>query len=126
MSPEPKPLRNLDRERRFLIDIAPTSPEFVVAVQARLLAGEEQYGDSWAWIGIRRHLAELTEEAVDLAGWAVLAEQALDQQSIDEITRRRVSAVLRLVARRGAQMFDLLSQTLRVTEGAEVDLEAML
>jgi hypothetical protein len=116
----PKPLRNLDRERRFLVDVAPASPTFVQAVQARLQAGDEQYGDSWAWIGVRKHLAELMEEAVDLAGWAVLCEQALDQQTMSETSRRRLSAVLRVVARRGARAHELLAQTLRIIDNEEL------
>lgn len=121
---EPQPLRSVDRERRFLHAVAPDSPAFVEAVQARLQAGEERYGDSWAWIGVRRHFAELMEESVDLAGWAVLCEQALDQDpAVDEVTRRRASAVLRLTARSGARTYDLLAQTLQVTEDG-ADLEA--
>jgi hypothetical protein len=103
-------LRDLDREQRFLRDAARGREPFVEHATARLDVGEEPYGDSWAWIGIRRHLAELAEEAADLGSWAALADQALDrEQELADVDRARIRAVLELVARRGAEAHAALS-----------------
>jgi hypothetical protein len=95
--------RDQRREARFLGDAARGHDPFVVQAQARLAAGEEIFGQSWAWIGIRKHLTELLEEAADIGSWAVLAVQALDREQLADAERDRIRAVLELAARRGAQ-----------------------
>lgn len=72
--------RDPQRETAFLTEAARGHAPFVEQATARLDMGEEIYGDSWAWIGLRRHLAELLEEAADLGSWAALASQALDTE----------------------------------------------
>jgi len=95
--------RDLAREARFLADAARRHDLFVAQAQARLEVGEEVYSNSWAWIGLRRLLAELLEEAADLGAWSVLADQALDREQLTEQERQRIRALLELAARRGAQ-----------------------
>ena len=63
------PARDIQRERALLSQAARGHAPFVAEAQARLEAGEELYGDSWAWIGVRRHLSELLEESADLGAW---------------------------------------------------------
>jgi hypothetical protein len=108
-----RPFRDLDREQRFLLDAAHGHEPFVEHATARLEAGEEPFGDSWAWIGIRRHLAELLEESADIGSWAALAEQALDHEQLSDVDRQRTRAVLQLAARRGAQAHEALHGALR-------------
>ena len=103
-------IRDLEREKRLLRDAARGHDPFVQHAADRLDAGEEPYGDSWAWIGIGRHLRELAEEAADLGAWAVLADQALDREhDLSDVDRARIRAVLELVARRGAQAHEALT-----------------
>ena len=103
-------IRDLEREKRFLRDAARGHDPFVQHALDRLEAGEEPFGDSWAWIGIRKHLAELAEEAADVGGWAALADQALDREhGLSDVDRARIRAVLELVARRGAQAHEALT-----------------
>jgi hypothetical protein len=104
--------RDLEREQRFLREAARGHQPFVDQATARLEAGEEPFGDSWAWIGIRRHLAELLEEAADVGSWAALADQALDREQLSDVDRQRIAAVLQLAARHGAQAHEALSQAL--------------
>jgi len=102
--------RDPDRERRFLDDAARGHEPFVEQATARLDAGEEIYGDAWIWIGLRRHLAELLEEAADLGSWAALASQALDREpDLSATDRERVVAVLAAAARHGARAHALLT-----------------
>jgi hypothetical protein len=110
-------LRDPEREQRFLRDAARHHEPFAEHAAARLAAGEEPFGDSWAWIGIRRHLAELLEEAADVGAWAVLAEQALDREPLADVDRRRIGAVLQLVARCGAQAHEALTGAVRALDG---------
>jgi hypothetical protein len=113
-SGHPTPARQAAREQRFLADAARGHAPFVAHAQARLEGGEELYGDSWAWIGIRRHLTELLEEAADLGAWATLADQALDRDSeVSDQHREQIRAVLAVAARRGAQAHQALSAALR-------------
>ena len=103
-------LRDQQREQTFLRDAARGHEAFVQHATARLDAGEEPYGDSWAWIGIGRHVRELAEEAADLGAWAALADQALDREhDLPDVDRARTRAVLELVARRGAQAHEALT-----------------
>jgi hypothetical protein len=115
MTPErTTPARQALRERAFLTEAARGHAPFIAEAQARLEAGEELYGDSWAWIGIRRHLAELLEEAADLGAWAVLADQALDRDhELSDLHRQQISAVLAVAARCGAQAHQALTTALR-------------
>jgi hypothetical protein len=107
------PARDSFRERRLLADAARGHHAFVAQAKARLEAGEELYGDSWAWIGIRRHLAELLEEAADLGAWAALADQALDTDPrLSDQHRERIRAILAVAARCGAQAHQALTAAL--------------
>ncbi|WP_249021056.1 hypothetical protein [Conexibacter sp. S30A1] len=84
---------------------------FVEQALARLDAGQAEYGDSWAWIGVRRHVAELAEEAADLGAWSALADQALDHEhALGTDERERVRQVLRRVASLGAASHRLLTE----------------
>jgi hypothetical protein len=110
-------LRDPGREQRFLRDAARHHEPYAEHAAARLEAGEEPFGDSWAWIGIRRHLAELLEEAADVGAWATLAEQALDREALSHVDRERIGAVLQLVARCGAQAHEALTGAVRALDG---------
>jgi hypothetical protein len=106
-------LRDQAREQRFLRDAARGHDPFSDHAAARLDAGEDTYGDSWVWVGIRRHLDELLEEAADLGSWAALAEQALDREPLSDVDRQRILAVLHLAARHGAQAHEALTGAAR-------------
>jgi hypothetical protein len=110
------PVRNHDREHTFLAAAARGHAPFVAHAQARLEAGDEPFGDSWAWIGIGRHLSELLEEAADLGAWAALADEALDLERLTDRQRQQVRAVLALAARRGAEAHQSLTAALRSIE----------
>ncbi len=72
------------------------------------------YGDSWAWIGIRRHLAELLEEAADLGSWSALADQALDHEpDLSDVDRDRIAGVLAAAAEQGARAHAALTVAAR-------------
>jgi len=102
--------RDPGRERAFLIEAARGHEPFVEQAIARLDGGEEIYGDSWKWIGLRRHFAELLEEAADLGSWAALAAQALDHEpDLSDADRQRIDAVLAATARHGARAHALLT-----------------
>lgn len=106
--------RDLDRERAFLTEAARGHKPFVDQATARLDAGEEIYGDSWKFIGLRRHLVELLEEAADLGSWAVLAVQALDTEpGLSDADRQRIAAVLAATASHGARTHAVLSTITR-------------
>lgn len=109
--------RDTRREREFLSTAARGHAAFVEHAEARLARGEDEFGDSWAWIGLARHLRELREEAADLGAWSVLAEQALDlADDLTDADRDRTRAVLRLAARRGAEAHEALSGALRALD----------
>jgi hypothetical protein len=109
--------RDTQREHVFLTEAARGHDSFVAQCEARLEAGEERFGDSWAWVGIRRHLTELLEEAADLGSWAVLADQALDHdQALSDLHKEQLRSVLAVASHRGAQAHELLSQALRSVE----------
>jgi hypothetical protein len=62
--------RDLRRERQFLTATSARNPSFIAHAEQRLSVGQQQFGDSWSWAGIPRLLAEMREEAVDIATWA--------------------------------------------------------
>jgi hypothetical protein len=109
--------RDTQREHAFLAEAARGHDRFVAQCEARLAASEDRFGSSWAWIGIGRHLTELLEEAADLGSWAVLADQALDHdQTLSDLHKEQIRAVLVVTSRRGAQAHELLSQALASIE----------
>jgi hypothetical protein len=109
--------RDLARETRFLTEGARGDRPFIDDAQARLAAGEDTFGDSWMWIGIRRHLTELLEEAADLGAWGCLADQALDRENdLSDLHREQLRSVLVVAARRGASAHGVLSNALRSVE----------
>jgi hypothetical protein len=117
--------RDRDRERAFLADAARGHRPLVDHALARLDAGDELYGDSWAWIGIRKHLAELLEEAADLGAWAVLAHQALDHEPrLSAVDRQRVAGVVAAAAAHGARAHAALTAAVTAL-GTPADGEAV-
>lgn len=111
------PARDHHRERRFLAEAARGQRAFVDQCESRLEAGEEQFGSSWAWIGIRKHLVELLEEAADLGAWAVLADQALDRShELSALHRDQIRAALADTAHRGAQAHAAVDRALKSIE----------
>jgi hypothetical protein len=103
--------RDLARETRFLTEGARGDRPFIDDAQARLAAGEDTFGDSWMWIGIRRHLTELLEEAADLGAWGCLAEQALERENdLSDLHREQIRAVLTTAAHCGAQAHAALTR----------------
>ena len=102
--------RDVQRERAFLEQAARGDHEFVEHVEGRLAAGDELYSNSFLWVGVRKLLDELREEALDLAAWATLAEEALDgEHNLNPAERERVRNVLAASARYGAQAYVVLS-----------------
>jgi hypothetical protein len=102
--------RDTQREREFLRAAANGHIAFAEHAEQRLSAGQELFGDSWSWAGIPRLLAEMLEEAVDLATWAVLTDQAIDlDERLSDRQREQLRAALHVAARRGAQAHALLS-----------------
>lgn len=99
------------RERRWLAEASCGHLAFVEQALARLDAGQAAYGDSFEWVGIRRHLIEMLEEASGLGSWAVLCDQALDHEhGLDADERERVRQALRRVAALGGAAHRLLSE----------------
>jgi hypothetical protein len=106
--------RDLTRERRLLTEASRGHQAFINQAQERLEAGEELFGSSWAWIGVRKHIVELLEEAADIGSWSVLADQALDlDPNVTDVHRQQTRAVLAIAARRGAQAHEALTTALR-------------
>jgi hypothetical protein len=117
-------LRDPDRERAFLAEAARGHQSFVDDALSRLDAGEPLFGDSWAWIGIRRHLAELLEEASDIGAWAVLAYQALDHEpNLSDVDRHRVAGAVAAAAAHGARAHAVLSTAALALGAAPADGE---
>ena len=109
--------RDLHREHAFLANAARGHAGFVTHAEQRLEAGDETFGDSWAWIGIHKHLTELLEEAADLGAWAALADQALDRDpAVTGVPRDQLRAVLALCALHGAAAHRSLAQALTTLE----------
>ena len=101
--------RDLKRERAFLTEAAHGEAVFVTHAEARLVAGEQEHGDSWCWVGIKHLLREAMEETVDLACWSALALQALDRETdLSDLHKDQIRSVLVAAARRGAQAHGLL------------------
>jgi hypothetical protein len=111
-------MRDHDREWAFLASTGRGSDgAFFRQATSRLDAGQDQYGDRWASVGVRRLLAEMLEEAADLGGWGALALQALDRDpSLTHEQRQRVGAALHLAARRGAEAHSAVRSALRVLD----------
>jgi hypothetical protein len=108
-----KTARDLAREHQLLTEAARGHAAFVQQAEGRLAAGEDEFGDSWAWIGVRKHLSELLEECADVGSWSALCEQALslDPRLTDQ-QREQVRAALQVAARHGAQAHQLLTNAL--------------
>jgi hypothetical protein len=101
--------RDMKRERQFLTAASAGTASFIAHAEERLIVGQQQYGDSWSWAGISRLLTEMLEEAVDLATWAVLTDQAIDlDQRLTDQQREQLRAALHVAARRGAQAHAIL------------------
>ena len=64
----------LDRSQRLARLTVANWPS---AVEQRLEKGQQQYGDLWAGRSTAELLDEVSEEAVHLAAWSVLASQSL-------------------------------------------------
>ncbi len=109
--------RDVAREHQFLIDAAHGETPCVDHAEHRIADGDEAYGLSFLWIGIRRHLAELQEEAADLAAWAALADEALDREhDVSDLHKQQIRAVLVAAAQHGARAHGLLTNA-RVSLG---------
>jgi len=84
-------------EREFLGEaerLAGRGLGFAEEVKARLHRAERELGaDSFLNLGMHRLLTEIDEEALDVAGWAVLAAQA----SYAKVDDQEVAGELRLV-----------------------------
>jgi hypothetical protein len=111
--------RDLAREHRLLGEAARGHDSFVHQAEARLAAGEDEFGDSWAWIGTRQHLHELLEECADVGSWAALCDQALDiDPRLTDQQRDQVRAALHVAARHGADAHRMITQITRVLDTA--------
>jgi hypothetical protein len=114
----PSTSRDVERERRFLLDAARGREQFVTDVVERLAAGAVEYHDSWAWCGLSTLLREAREEGSDLAGWSVLAAQAADRDHrLSEAQRGQLTAILAVVARHGAAAHEALTAGLSIIDG---------
>jgi hypothetical protein len=95
--------RDLERERLFFRKAAMLAPPFREHARERLEAGDREYGDSWATRGLADLLFEIAEECVDVAAWAVLTDQALDERTdLEPVDRDFARKALRDAARYGA------------------------
>jgi hypothetical protein len=110
--------RDIDLEREFLLDAARGREQFVTDVVERLTAGAVEYDDSWQWCGLATLLREAREEGADLAGWSVLAAQAVDRDHrLSEAQRGQLTAILAVVARHGAAAHEALTAGLSIIDG---------
>lgn len=114
--------RDLHREHLWLENAARGHTAFVEHAEARLAAGDEPYGDSWMWIGLRRHVAELLEEAADLGAWSALARQVVDRETtLDDVHRQQIGAPLELTARHGAAAHEALTRAAQLLDSRKGD-----
>jgi hypothetical protein len=110
-------LRDIDLERRFLLDASHGREEFVTDVVERLAAGAVEYHDSWQWCGLATLLREAREEGTDLAGWSLLAMQAADlDQRLSDAELEQLTAILTVVGRHAAVVHETLSRALQIIE----------
>ena len=98
--PPDAPRNGRDLAREYLILLAAAGElegrqlaRFVAAVTERLDAGEATHGDRWRSMGAHRLLAEVREEAADIGGWGVLADQALDREG-DQAARQALAEAI--------------------------------
>lgn len=106
--------RDPDRESRLILDAIGKLPAgvrypYLRAVTARLEAGQRLYGDRWAVTPIDRLITELTEEALDLAAWAILTRQRLDLADLHPAEHRPIVDALTGTIRAGAAAYGFLS-----------------
>lgn len=73
--------RDLEREAELLAAAAPEGG-WAAHVRQRLALGEREYRDRWRERGALALVLEALEEAADLGGWGVLAQQALDHMAL--------------------------------------------
>lgn len=106
--------RDLIAERELLTDAG--GAEFAATVTARIDAAAEEYGDSFAWAARTVLWRELQEEAVDLAGWSVLALRRCELDGMPERHLERLRALLLSIARHGAQANVLIVEARRIAE----------
>ncbi len=87
------------------------------AVMDRLTRAERQYGvDSYLDKGLRGLLAEVDEEALDVAGWGVLAALVTNDSITDDDTRVRIVILLQHIASLGVQTHQLVQQIGRLLD----------
>ena len=107
--------RDPDREQRFLRKAGPGAPPFREHACRRLAAGESEYGDSWATRELADLMAEIFEECADVGGWAVLADQALDERTdLKDDEREAIADALLSAARYGALAYARIGNARRV------------
>ena len=94
--------------RAFLTEHAPSIAE---AAAGRIRACEAEYGDSYVWTPLRHLLDELSEEAVDLAGWAALIADRLAREPGGTATR--ATALLAAIARHADEADALVGELRR-------------
>jgi hypothetical protein len=112
-------MRDRAGELRFLgrcLDGEP-SWRFVCHVIRRLEDGEREHGDRWRSMSVERFLVELKEEAADLGGWALLANQRLADLGPDERASTRVALVTAI--RHGAAAHAALDEAASRLGGGE-------
>lgn len=108
------PIRDRDRERRFIAAASPTDPRWLVAVTTRLDVGQRLYGNDWATRPLVDLIREIDEEALDIAPRSVLALQALDRTDLGASDRDRIAHLLARATREAAQIHDRLRTARRI------------
>lgn len=111
--------RDVSREWRFLDQASyGTRSGFAKAAAARLVQGEQSFGDRWKTLTLEQFARELEEEAADLGAWAVLAVQALDGLDLEDVHIARLDGLLTQVARAGAQALSAVNAIRAVLDDA--------
>ncbi len=112
--------RDLARELRMLTEAG--GWEYAAAVAARLDAGAEDYGESFAWCARSRLWSRLAQESVDVGAYSALTLRRLELDGTAPRQLERLRALLLSIARHGAEAEALISEARRLAEGtAEVE-----
>lgn len=111
--------RGLERsflERAERAAATPPGQAFADHVQARLDAYGREHGDTFTDRPIADLLAEVAEEAADVAGWSALALTVLQDAELPDVDRVRVEAALESLAALGAQTFAIADRAIPAAE----------
>jgi hypothetical protein len=95
----------------------PADLGFAVAVSERLERYGREHGDTFDERPVVDLLAEIGEEALDLAGWSLLARTVLGTHAVPPASRERLDATLDAIATAGAEAYALVTRAATAAQG---------